>query len=109
VLKKIFQPCFFRFFILLFCLTPPPILYCQGQSEPTPDFTKSTVLKFERISTGQGLSNTAVNTIFQDSRGYMWFGEVRGQTRREEKRTFNFLSFNQNPLIVILKQHNPLI
>jgi signal transduction histidine kinase/ligand-binding sensor domain-containing protein len=35
-------------------------------------------LEFERLSVEHGLSFNQVNTIFQDSRGFMWFGTFNG-------------------------------
>src|ERR1700759_471800 len=37
--------------------------------------------RFRRISTDQGLSNSTINCIFQDSRGFMWFGTRDGLNR----------------------------
>ena len=34
--------------------------------------------RFRHISTNQGLSNSTINCIFQDSRGFMWFGTRDG-------------------------------
>ena len=38
-----------------------------------------------RITSEQGLSNSAVNTVFRDSRGYMWFGSWDGLNRFDGK------------------------
>ena len=38
-------------------------------------------LVFKKISTDQGLSNSTIETIFQDSRGFMWFGTRDGLNR----------------------------
>jgi len=37
--------------------------------------------RFRHISTEQGLSNTTINCIFKDSRGFMWFGTRNGLNR----------------------------
>ncbi len=37
--------------------------------------------QFRRVDTGWGLSNNQINTIFQDSRGFMWFATVSGLNR----------------------------
>ncbi|MBQ6800903.1 MAG: hypothetical protein IJP08_07350, partial [Bacteroidaceae bacterium] len=36
---------------------------------------------FRHIEADEGLSNSQVNTILQDSRGYMWFGTSSGLNR----------------------------
>lgn len=38
-------------------------------------------IKFDHIGTGDGLSQSFVRSIFQDSRGYMWFGTNDGLNR----------------------------
>src|SRR5512138_394244 len=39
------------------------------------------VLRFDRISIEQGLSQSSVFVIFQDSRGFLWFGTEDGLNR----------------------------
>ncbi len=57
-----------RFFnLFIFCLTLPFVVYPQSQD-----------IKFERLSVEQGLSHTKVFCIFQDSKGFMWFGTEDG-------------------------------
>jgi len=43
--------------------------------------------RFRRISTDQGLSNSTINCIFQDSRGFMWFGTRDGLNRYDGVNT----------------------
>src|ERR1700710_1125092 len=38
-------------------------------------------VRFRHISNEQGLSNSTVNCIFQDSRGFIWFGTRDGLNR----------------------------
>ncbi len=39
------------------------------------------VLRFDRIGIEQGLSQSSVNVIFQDSRGFLWYGTQDGLNR----------------------------
>ncbi|HJT73482.1 MAG TPA: two-component regulator propeller domain-containing protein, partial [Chitinophaga sp.] len=41
-------------------------------------FSQAPVLHFRHLTNEQGLSNSTVETIFQDSRGFMWFGTRDG-------------------------------
>ena len=43
--------------------------------------SQAPALRFEHISSGQGLSNSTIETIFQDSRGFIWFGTRDGLNR----------------------------
>ncbi len=40
--------------------------------------SQAPVLEFKHITNEQGLSNTSVECIFQDSRGFIWFGTLDG-------------------------------
>lgn len=44
-------------------------------------FSQAPKLKFRHITNEQGLSNTTVEAIFQDSRGFIWFGTRDGLNR----------------------------
>lgn len=57
----------------LVCAQVAPI---WGAKTTTDRFTK-----FENYSTKHGLSSNEVTTIFQDSKGYMWFGTTMGLNR----------------------------
>ncbi len=46
--------------------------------------------QFRRIHSDWGLSNNQINTIFSDSRGFMWFGTVSGLNRYDG---YNFKVF----------------
>ena len=46
-----------------------------------PIYAQPPKLKFRHISTEQGLSNSTIETIFQDSQGFMWFGTRDGLNR----------------------------
>ncbi len=45
---------------------------------PAPQFSPGQHLRFERISLEQGLSQSTVFCMLQDSQGYMWFGTEDG-------------------------------
>lgn len=44
-------------------------------SQPSAD------IKFERITTSNGLSNNQINDVFQDKQGYIWVGTLSGLNR----------------------------
>jgi signal transduction histidine kinase/ligand-binding sensor domain-containing protein/DNA-binding response OmpR family regulator len=55
---------------------------------------------FDRITTAQGLSQSTVKVIFQDSRGFMWFGTADGLNRYDgyEFRRFRHQANNPSSL-----------
>ncbi|MBC7830342.1 MAG: response regulator [Chitinophagaceae bacterium] len=57
--------------IVLLCLLVLPAIPLAQQPK----------LKFKRITSEQGLSNSTVESIFQDSRGFIWFGTRDGLNR----------------------------
>jgi len=58
--------------------TPAPPAQPPVQN-PAPSFNRS--IRFEHISLEQGLSQSVINVIFQDSRGFLWFGTEDGLNR----------------------------
>lgn len=50
--------------------------------------------KFRRLDTRDGLSNSQVNCVLRDSRGFVWFGSAYGLNRYDGYR---FKSFYANP------------
>ena len=58
-----------------------PELSRESRIPPTP---ASNVLRFERISLEQGLSQSAELTIYQDRQGYIWMGTEGGLNRFDE-------------------------
>ncbi|MBR5325605.1 MAG: histidine kinase, partial [Prevotella sp.] len=38
-------------------------------------------MKFRRLDTRDGLSNSTINYLFQDSKGYVWIGTSYGLNR----------------------------
>ncbi len=62
------------YFLLLYLLFSIQLFYAQ-------DFIKildSDKIKFEEITSKDGLKHNTITSIFQDSRGYMWFGTYNG-------------------------------
>jgi len=70
---------YFVFLILLFCTLNG---FSQNQS-----------LKFEHISTAEGLSQINVSCIIQDSRGFMWIGTRDGLNRYDG---YKFIVYNHS-------------
>jgi signal transduction histidine kinase/ligand-binding sensor domain-containing protein len=60
-------------------------------------------LKFERISSEQGLSQNTINCIFQDSRGFLWFGTQDGLNKFDG---YSFEVFKHHPLDPNSISHN---
>lgn len=50
-------------------------------------------MKFRYFKTENGLASNMVNCVFQDSRGYMWFGTGDGLTRYD---SYNFTIYRNN-------------
>ncbi len=51
-------------------------------------------IQFERISIESGLSQSSVLTIYQDSRGFLWFGTYEGLNRYDG---YNFKVYKSDP------------
>ena len=49
-------------------------------------------MKFRRLDTRDGLSNSAINYLFQDSKGYIWIGTSYGLNRYDGYRFRTFYS-----------------
>jgi hypothetical protein len=60
----------------------------------TPSRLPPPSLRFERISTEDGLSNSIVTCILQDVKGYMWFGTQDGLNRYDG---ISFLIYRHDP------------
>ncbi len=52
------------------------------------------VLRFDAIGIEQGLSQSSVRVVFQDSRGFLWFGTEDGLNRYDG---YNFKVFKRDP------------
>eukprot|EP01136_Pigoraptor_vietnamica_P044528 Opistho-1_new@21391 len=53
------------------------LYFCLGMSA----FAQIPNLKFKHITNEQGLSNSTIENIYQDSRGFIWFGSRDGLNR----------------------------
>jgi len=51
-------------------------------------------IKFEHISLEQGLSQSIINTIMKDSKGFMWFGTQSGLNKYDG---YEFVNYKNNP------------
>jgi len=56
--------------------------------------SQKTSVKFEHISIDQGLSESTVRSIWQDSKGFMWFGTGDGLNRYDG---YKFTIYKRNP------------
>jgi diguanylate cyclase (GGDEF)-like protein len=54
-------------------------------------------LRFEQLSLEDGLSQSYVNTVFQDSRGFMWFGTEDGLNRYDGRSFTIFKHDTEDP------------
>ena len=68
------------------CLLPP----VTAQTTLIPD------MKFRRLDTREGLSNSQVNSILRDSQGYVWFGTGYGLNRYDGYRVRTFYSYDKD-------------
>ncbi len=59
------------------------------------NFAQVPQLTFKHITNEQGLSNSTIECIYQDSRGFMWFGTRDGLNRYDGK---NMLVFKHEPI-----------
>ncbi len=66
---------------ILLLFTATCLLICADKT-----FAQKPELKFTYLNREQGLSHSTVNTIYQDSKGYMWFGTVDGLNRYDGYR-----------------------
>jgi PAS domain S-box-containing protein len=87
------------FWLLLFLTVLTPTTYAQG-GDPPPDPLAiikpglQPALRFTHLTTTDGLANSHVEVIFQDSRGFMWFGTRDGLSRYDGYR---FITYRHNP------------
>ncbi|MCP4400299.1 MAG: response regulator [bacterium] len=89
--------------IFLTIVSVSPNLYAQKNNPSTSPSTALRTefrassgqrLKFERLSTAQGLSQDVVYCIFQDKKGFMWFGTGAGLNRYDG---YHFTIYTHDP------------
>src|ERR1700710_2097031 len=57
-------------------------------------YTQTLNLKFKHINIGQGLSNSTIETIYQDNKGFIWFGTRDGLNKYDG---YQFKVFKNQP------------
>src|SRR5574344_1680786 len=57
-------------------------------------------IKFRRIEMKDGLSNSRINCIFKDSRGFMWFGTTSGLNRYDGYKFKKFFLNNNDSISI---------
>jgi ligand-binding sensor domain-containing protein/signal transduction histidine kinase len=88
------------FLIGLFEISFSPACRQNLRADKT-DFTQP--LQFDWISSEQGLSQNSINCIFQDSKGFLWFGTQDGLNKFDG---YSFEIFKHHPLDSTTISHN---
>jgi len=76
-----------------FASTNRPLSPNRVSPESLPEICNC-VLRFDTIGIEQGLSQSSVRVVFQDSRGFLWFGTEDGLNRYDG---YNFKVFKRDP------------
>jgi signal transduction histidine kinase/ligand-binding sensor domain-containing protein len=83
---------FLSLLLVLFLANPAPV--AQGASwKPVPD-QRAALLRFEHITTDDGLSASGVTSIVQDERGFIWLATQNGLNRYDG---YSFKVFHHEP------------
>jgi signal transduction histidine kinase/ligand-binding sensor domain-containing protein len=91
---------FLALLAILLALFSPAHSYAQGGDEPSAGPSAPLTpppgqdLRFEHLTSEQGLSSNRVNCVFRDSRGFMWFGTFDGLNRYDG---YEFKVFRHDP------------
>ena len=79
-------------------------------------FSQAPKLKFKRISIENGLSNSTIETIYQDKRGFIWFGTRDGLNRYDGYQVVVYRfdpkdasSISDNFIRYIYEDHNQVL
>ena len=67
--------------------------------------SKNNDITFKRFSIAEGLSQGSVYDIFQDSRGFMWFGTRGGGLNKYDSYSFHAYKHKANDSISISSDH----
>ncbi|SDD00085.1 two-component regulator propeller domain-containing protein [Williamwhitmania taraxaci] len=86
------------FAIILSIIVFANVLWAQENPIYTAKVTLDRYTKFENFTTKNGLSDNRVTAIFQDSRGYMWFGTAKGLNRFDG---YSFIVFSHTDSLSI--------
>ena len=62
------------------------IVYIFFFAFPNQIWSQNNNIRFENITTDQGLSQSSVTTIYQDKKGFLWFGTIDGLNRYDGNR-----------------------
>ena len=96
-------PAYLRSALTVFFL----VIICSAAYAQAPD------LKFSHVSKEQGLSNSTIECIFQDSRGFMWIGTQDGLNRYDgmqmttyKNEPSNSASISDNYIHYIYEDHH---
>jgi signal transduction histidine kinase/ligand-binding sensor domain-containing protein len=80
-----------------------PTGHVQADDVLHPPHARSSGIEFEHISIEQGLSQSSVNCILQDSRGFMWFGTDDGLNKYDG---YHFTIYSSDPEDAHSLSHN---
>src|SRR4028118_1913614 len=73
------------------------LIFCLLLSVRFPVYAQQIKEKFEHISIQQGLSQSVINCIFQDSRGFIWIGTQQGLNKYDGYTFKTYLFEETNP------------
>ncbi len=73
-----------------------PIVHAQADQNPAPPVLEPTV-RFNHLTSDDGLAQNTVEAIMQDRQGFMWFGTVNGLSRYDGYRFITYQNDPDNP------------
>ncbi len=79
-------------------------------------FSQDMSIRFEQITTEDGLSQSTINAILQDSRGFLWFATDDGLNRYDgyefkvyRNLSYDFFSISNNQISALIEDRNGFI